>query len=204
MVAGHVGQLNGASYRDYVNLQFRHILSKINVKVLKGEGLNGVIVTVKEVKITGLKDCGDYESSGYNPGIASGWTPSVDDANYALSYADATGKRLNSGSYSATTPKVFTPGAPYYFIESLIIPQAIADDQVEVTVKYSIKNNEDAAEQNFTNKFDLYDLENLRVLNEGYNYTLTCTVQTEMIKFDATASAWDNIIASKDIIATGE
>ena len=204
MVAGHVGQLNGASYRDFVNLQFRHILSKFNVKVLKGEGLNGVIVTVKEVTITGLDDSGDYESSGYNPGIATGWTSSVDDANYALSYVDATGKRLNSGSYSATTPKVFTPGAPYYFIESLIIPQGIADDQVEVTVKYSIKNNEDAAEQNFTNKFDLYDLENLRVLNEGYNYTLTCTVQTEMIKFDATASAWDNVNASKDIIAQGE
>ena len=81
------------------------------------------------------------------------------------------------------------------------MPQAIADDHVNVTVKYSIESTTSSLVQNFTNTFDLYDLENLRNLNEGYNYTLTCTVQTEMIKFDATASAWDNVNANKDIVA---
>lgn len=200
MVAGHVGQLNGASYRDYVNLQFRHILSKFNVKVVKGEGLNNAVVKVKEVTISGLDDSGDYTSSAYVPATTSGWASSSVNNTYKLTYEDATGTTLNSGTY-AGNPAVFTPGAPYYFIESLIMPQAIAYNQVNVTVKYSIESTTSSLVQNFTNTFDLYDLENLRNLNEGYNYTLTCTVQTEMIKFDATASAWDNVNANKEIIA---
>ncbi len=200
MVAGHVGQLNGATYRDYVNLQFRHILSKFNVKVVKGEGLNNAIVKVKEVTISGLDDSGDYTSSTYVPATTSGWAPSSVNNTYKLTYNDATGTTLNSGTY-AGNPAVFTPGAPYYFIESLIMPQDIIEHQVTVTVKYSIKSTLNGVDQNFTNTFDLYELANLRSLNEGYNYTLTCTVQTEIIKFDATASVWDNVNASKDIIA---
>ena len=71
MVAGHVGPLNGATYRNDVNLEFRHILSKLNVKIAKGEGLNNVIVTVKNVTITGLDDSGDYTSSTYSAGTAT-------------------------------------------------------------------------------------------------------------------------------------
>ena len=204
MVAGHVGPLNGATYRNDVNLEFRHILSKLNVKIAKGEGLNNVIVTVKNVTITGLDDSGDYTSSTYSAGTATGWTSSSVDGTYTLTYNDATGTVLNSGNYSATTPAVFTPGAPYYFIESLIIPQSIADNQVEVSVTYTIKNDAQAVEQEFTAPIDLQDLDDLRVLKEGFNYTLTCTIQTEMITFDASTTAWDDINVSKDIVAQGQ
>lgn len=200
MVSGYSGSIDGALHNEYVNLIFRHILSKFNVKVVKGEGLNNAIVKVKEVTISGLDDSGDYTSSTYVPATTSGWASSSVNNTYKLTYNDATGTTLNSGTY-AGNPAVFTPGAPYYFIESLIMPQAIADDQVNVTVKYSIESTTSGLVQNFTNTFDLNDLENLRNLNEGYNYTLTCTVQTEMIKFDASASVWDNVNASKDIIA---
>jgi len=198
MVSAYSGSIDGASHNEYVNLIFRHILSKFNVKVVKGEGLNNAIVKVKEVTISGLDDSGDYTSSNYVPATTSGWASSSVNNTYKLTYEDATGTTLNSGTY-AGNPAVFTPGAPYYFIESLIMPQAIADDHVNVTVKYSIESTTSSLVQNFTNRFDLYDLDNLRVLNEGYNYTLTCTIQPEIIKFDATASTWDNVNASKDI-----
>lgn len=209
MVSAYSGTLDGKTHSvdatlaqpvEYVNLIFRHILSKFNVKVVKGEGLNNAIVKVKEVTISGLDDSGDYTSSTYVPATTSGWASSSVNNTYKLTYENTTGTTLNSGTYTGN-PAVFTPGAPYYFIESLIMPQAIPDDQVTVTVKYSIESTTSSLVQNFTNTFDLYDLENLRNLNEGYNYTLTCTVQTEMIKFDATASVWDNVNASKDIIA---
>lgn len=200
MVSGYSGSIDGASHNEYVNLIFRHILSKFNVKVVKGEGLNNAVVKVKEVTISGLDDSGDYTSSTYVPATTTGWTSSSVDNTYKLTYNDATGTTLNSGTY-AGNPTVFTPGAPYYFIESLIMPQTIIDDQVSVTVKYSIESTTSSLVQNFTNTFDLYDLDNLRVLNEGYNYTLTCTIQPEIIKFDATASAWDNVNANKEIIA---
>ena len=199
MVSAYSGSIDGASHNEYVNLIFRHILSKFNVKVAKGEGLNNAIVTIKEVTITGLDDSGDYTSSNYNPGIATGWVSSSVDNTYKLTYANATGTVLNSGTY-AGNPLVFTPGAPYFFIESLIMPQDIADNHVGVTVKYTIKSTVNGIEQDFNYAFDLYDLVNLRSLKEGYNYTLTCTIQPEIIKFDATASAWDNVFADKDII----
>ncbi len=198
MVSGYLGSIDGASHNEYVNLIFRHILSKFNVKVEKGEGLNNAIVKVKEVTISGLDDSGDYTSSAYAAATSTGWTSSSVDNTYKLTYNAATGTTLNSGTY-AGNPTVFTPGAPYYFIESLIMPQTIIDNQVSVTVKYSIESATSSLVQNFTNRFDLYDLDNLRVLNEGYNYTLTCTIQPEIIKFDATASTWDNVNASKEI-----
>lgn len=198
MVSSYNGNINGAAHDEYVNLIFRHILSKFNVKVEKGEGLNNAIVKVKEVTISGLDDSGDYTSSAYAAATSTGWTSSSVDNTYKLTYNDATGTTLNSGTYSGN-PTVFTPGAPYYFIESLIMPQTIIDDHVSVTVKYSIESATSSLVQNFTNRFDLYDLDNLRVLNEGYNYTLTCTIQPEIIKFDATASTWDNVNGSKEI-----
>jgi hypothetical protein len=195
MVSSYNGNINGAAHDEYVNLIFRHILAKFNVKVEKGEGLNNATVIVKEVTISGLKDKGTYTTS-------ASWTPSVDNAAYKLTYENETGTTLNSGEYDGN-PAVFTPGAPYYFIESLIMPQTItAANQVTVTVKYSIQSTiNGGVVQNFTNTFDLYDLANMRNLNEGYNYTLTCTVQTEMIKFDASATAWDDVNANKEIIA---
>lgn len=195
MVSDYNGNINGAAHDEYVNLIFRHILAKFNVKVEKGEGLNNATVIVKEVTISGLKDKGTYTT-------ATSWTASIDDAAYKLTYENATGKELNGGTYNGN-PAVFTPGAPYYFIESLIMPQTItAANQVTVTVKYSIQSTiNGGVVQNFTNTFDLYDLANMRNLNEGYNYTLTCTVQTEMIKFDASATAWDDVNANKEIIA---
>ena len=200
MVSAYTGEIDGASHNEYVNLIFRHILSKFNVKVAKGEGLNNSIVTVKEVTINGFKDSGDYTSSTYEAGTATGWTASSVDNNYALTYSDATGVVLNSGLY-AGNPAVFTPGAPYYFIESLLIPQAIADDDVQVTVKYSIESTISSFVQDFTNVFDLYDIVDMRDFKEGYNYTLTCTIQPDIIKFDATASPWEVVSADKDIIS---
>lgn len=200
MVSSYNGNINGAAHDEYVNLIFRHILAKFNVKIEKGEGLNNAIVKVKEVTIQGLDDSGDYTSSTYVAATTSGWASSSVNNTYKLTYENATGTELNSGEYNGT-PAVFTPGAPYYFIESLIMPQAIADDQVTVTVKYSIESATSGLVQNFESPFDLYDLANMRNLNEGYNYTLICTIQTEMIKFDASATAWDDVNANKEIIA---
>lgn len=202
MVSAHSGPISGAAHQEYVNLEFRHILSKLNVKVAKGEGLNNSIVKVKEITITGFKNSGDYNSTTYDPGNTTGWTLASTAAAYNMTNTAET--TLNDGSYAANS-NVFTAGAPYFFIESLIIPQAIADDQITVTVKYSIKasaiNN---LEQDFTFAFDLYDLVNMRTFREGYNYTLFCTIQPDIIKFDATTATWANVSAEKDIITEFE
>lgn len=179
---------DGNNHDNFVNLQFRHILSKLNVKIGQAEALHNSDVTIKEVKLTGFNDQGTYDQSVYDntadPKV-SGWTAGVDDNTYALHY---TGNQvLDKGQYVAA---VFQAGDPYFFIESLVMPQTIADDDVELTIKYNIKSG--TYSEDYTYNLDLYDLAALRKFYDGYNYYLNITIEPDVIKFDATATLWDN------------
>lgn len=179
---------DGNNHDNFVNLQFRHILSKLNVKIGQAEALHNSDVTIKEVKLTGFNDQGTYDQSVYDntadPKV-SGWTAGVDDNTYALHY---TGNQvLDKGQYVAA---VFQAGDPYFFIESIVMPQTIADDDVELTIKYNIKSG--TYSEDYTYNLDLYDLAALRKFYDGYNYYLNITIEPDVIKFDATATLWDN------------
>ena len=195
MISGKNSQA-GATHENYVNLSFRHILSKLNVTFSKAESLQGVPVTIKEVKITGLYDSGDFIESNYNADAnpkVSGWTSSAVDEDYTLLYS-TDGQALNNGTYQDTddnpeTPDVFVKGNPFFFIESLVMPQNIADaGQVFLIAKYTITSG--GYDEDYTYKLDLYDVANLRKFYDGYNYTLNFTINPDVIKFDATVVTW--------------
>ena len=184
---------NGASHDNQVDLAFRHILSKLNVTFSKSEALQNAEVRVTDFKITGLKDQGDYLESNYNSAAdprVSGWTPSTsaNAAAYKLSYTNATGLLLNNGSYTTTAPITFIKGTPFYVVESLVMPQNIADNQVTITATYTIKTA--TRTETFPYILDLYDVVNLRTLYDGYNYTLNFTIDPDIIRFDASTSVW--------------
>ena len=189
MISGSIEE-TGNSHNTFVNLEFRHILSKLNVSVSQPESMFRTTITVKEVKITGLKDKGSFDESNYNASAnpkTSGWTPDVDDANYELIYNKAGGQVLDKGSYSGD---VYTAGSPYFFIESLVMPQDIDDNTVELTIKYNIASgsyNEDR-----TYKLDLYDIAALRKFYDGNNYFLNLSIEPDVIKYDAGVSTWAN------------
>ena len=170
---------------------FKHILSKLNVTFAKGEVLQDFDVNIKEVTIKGLNDSGDYIESNYNntanPKV-SGWTSLPVDANYALSYTG--NQELNDGTYdNSTNPATFTKGDPFYFIESLVMPQTISDNTVYLTAKYTIKSGENT--EDYTYKIDLYDISAaLQEFYDGYNYYLNFTIEPDIIKFNATAVEW--------------
>lgn len=122
---------------------------------------------------------------------ASGWSSlsavKVGGKNYTLNYAAATGATDNVLA-DATSATVVVPT---YFIESLVMPQAVAAEKV--TMKYTIvtkdaQNNEH--KENFTYQMDLKD-----AFANGFfdrcNYTLKFTIKPDVIKFDATAVVWD-------------
>lgn len=181
----------GESHDTYVNLVFKHILSKLNVTFAKAEILQNFDVFIKEVKIEGLDDSGDYLQSNYNDGAnpkVSGWTSSSVNADYKLSYTG--NQELNDGTYdNSTTPATFTKGDPFYFIESLVMPQTISDNTVYLTAKYTIKSGENT--EDYTYKIDLYDISAaLQEFYDGYNYFLNFTIEPDIIKFDATAVEW--------------
>jgi len=178
---------SGSNNAD-VALVFKHILSKLNVTFAKADVLDDATVTVTSVEITGLKEKGSYKQSDYvNDGFTktSGWTASTLGGGYKLAYSN--GQELNASD-----------GLPYLFIESLVMPQTIVDDQVTLKAKYTIQTG--GYSENYTYQLDLHDVEALRKYFDGYNYTLKFTIQPDVIKFDATVTVWDDQAASNQTI----
>ncbi len=178
---------NGSTHSEYVNLIFSHILSKLNVTFAKAAALDGSTVTVTSVEITNLKEKGSYSQNDYNlVTTTSGWTAkTVIPSTYKLAYSGS--QALNASA-----------GSALYFIESLVMPQTIADDQVTLVAKYKIESG--TYSENYTYELDLYDIDALRKFFDGYNYTLNFTIDPDVIKFDASVTLWDNQGAVNKII----
>jgi len=168
-----------------VELTFKHILSKINVIIGKSETLDNADVLIDEVTITKLIDKGSYAESSYD-GVStprvSGWTPAAanNDDNYVLKYETSAGEPYLPDTDGPDTYKV----NPLYFIESLVIPQTIAND-AKVTIKYHI--NAEAC----TYALDLKDA--FTEFFDRYNYNLTFTIGPSVITFDASAYGWADL-----------
>ena len=136
MISGSVAK-DGANHGDYVNLAFKHILSKFNVTIAQAESLYNSDVTIKKVTISGLKDKGSYDQADYDntaDPMVSGWTAGTKSNTYELTYNQANGQVLDKGQYVAD---VYQAGTPYFFIESLVMPQDVADDAVLGDWKYT-------------------------------------------------------------------
>ena len=200
----------GASHNPDVVLNFKHILAKLNVNVAKAAVLNDAEVYVKSLEISGLKDKGTYDESAYhlNGGATdaeptkSGWTASVNSAAYKLAYDyanDANNVATQDGvalaDYDATNNKT----VPTYFIESLVMPQEVANTAT-LTLKYQIVTGTGATahKENYTYQMNM-DAAFASYLDR-HNYTLKLTIEPTVITFDAVASAWaDGGTVSKTI-----
>ena len=214
MTSGLVSEA-GESHNPDVTLVFKHILAKLNVTVAKAEVLNNAEVYIKSLDIKGLKDKGtNYDESAYTPGDntvdpainpQSGWTASYsDDAphSYVLAYAYAqdNNNKANGGNdadgqvgaklaqYDVTGHKT----VPTYFIESLVMPQAVAAATSTLTIKYQIVTGTGASAhaENFTRTLDMNQA--FASYLDRHNYTLNITIEPEVITFDATSDAWEN------------
>lgn len=187
MISDSNGQ-DGNAHDDEVNLVFKHILSKLNVTFAKDLSvLDNSTVTLKSVEIEGLKDKGVFSKNNTVTGV-SGWTAEVVNNTYKLAYPVDPG---------AENEKVLA-GAALYFIESLVIPQAIADDQVTLTAKYTIQTG--GYSEDYTYKLDMYDVVALRTFNGANNYTLKFTIAPDVIKFDASVTLWTDQAAIDETI----
>jgi hypothetical protein len=199
----------GASHNPDVNLVFKHILAKLNVTVAKAKLLNNADVYIKSIEINGLKDKGtNYDESAYtedDPATTdivdpkSGWTAGYsDDATphaYKLAYdytadgnkqAGQVGAKLEQ--YNDTDNKT----VPTYFIESLVIPQAVAANAATLTLKYQIVTGTgtNKHEEDYTYTLDMNQA--FASYLDRHNYNLNLTIKPDVITFDATASSWDN------------
>jgi len=170
-----------------VNLTFKHILAKLNIAIAKHSALDDVVITIKEVSIAGLDNNGTYLENA-NGGA---WSNQSTVGSYSLVYDNTNGQA--AGEINSTTK--------LYFIESLVMPQVVADDVETVTVKYSITSGTapNTVTENFTYRMDLYDAFKNNFV-EGNNYTLTFNIMPDAIVFDASATEWVDKDANGTIV----
>lgn len=185
-----------------VVLNFKHILAKLNVTVAKALVLNDADVYVKSLEISGLKDKGVYDESEYhlNAGAAdpdptkSGWTASVASATYKLAYdyANDANKVNTQDGFELSDATSATVTVPTYFIESLVMPQAVAANDATLILKYQIVTGTGATahKENYTYTLDMNAA--FASYLDRHNYTLKLTINPTVITFDATAAGWDN------------
>lgn len=209
LMTSQMNNQSGNSHTPDVNLEFKHILAKLNVTVAKAKDLNDADVYVRSLEITKLNDNGKYAESNYNATAepkVSGWnTISPKNAGYKLSYAfsDDTGATADQGKelsdYNTTANKT----VPNYFIESLVMPQTVpatADDAATLILKYRIVTGSGAAAhtEDYTYKFNLSTA--FASFYDRCNYTLNFTIDPDIITFDASVAEWDDNITSNKTI----
>ena len=187
---------NGADAIADVNLSFKHILAKLNISIAKDPIYDNVKVLIKGVKVTGLDDNGTYYEA--TSGTTSGWTSSKVDSTYQLAWANDNGIELLKGEGEGDD---YVPGKPLYFIESLVMPQSIEVENEKLIIDYSIVSGEHAESYNY--QLSLKDSLGYKVFDnfmEKNNYTIKLTVKPNVITFDASTDAWNDIVNDNNSI----
>lgn len=191
MTSGKITR-NGASAVEDVNLNFKHILAKLNISIGKDAIFDNVKVLIRDVKVTGLDDNGTYFEATSNNNSA--WSSSLKDADYKLSWEKAEGFEL---------PKTVTEGdnqvVQYkYFIESLIMPQTIEQETEKLTIDYTIVSGTNRENYNYV--LSLNDSLGNKVFEnfmESNNYTIKLTIKPNVIMFDASTDSWTDKTVSQ-------
>ena len=112
-----------AHFSQEVQLNFIHILSRLNVTVKKAEILKNQTVTVKKIEVHNLKATGAFNEStatASQNGNNKRWTKSGDAVTYSATNIPVT------ATIETTTPNP----DPQYLIQSLVIPQDAAYESI--------------------------------------------------------------------------
>ena len=182
MTSGKITR-NGANPVEDVNLEFHHILAKLNIAIAKDPTFDNVKVIIRKVQVVGLDDNGTYYEGTSD--TESAWTSSKVNDDYKLLWENANGKELPGSTDEANGKKL-------YFIESLIMPQSIEQNVEKLIIDYTIVTETREEKYNYELKLDDGDpkhkvFENFRERN---NYTVSLTVRPNIITFDASATLW--------------
>lgn len=172
-----------------VDLVFRHTLAKLNValdveKAAPAAGVAGYKVMVKTVSANDFHSTGSFTSVLSTLKYEPTWTvEGTDKVNYTYVSPAADGFQLDTDDY--------------YFVESLVMPQAIAANQV-IKLEYRLISIDAAGNEypeNFTYTLkmtDAFAAPTHTTYEENTNYTVTFHLNPEnnVITFDAGVSEW--------------
>lgn len=160
-----------------VTLNFSHTLAKLLVTI-KANADKPYVITVNDVTVANLYSTGKYDHT-------NGWE--VEGTNIV--------------NYLYTTPATkLSATEKTYFIESLVMPQAVADTQL-LTLNYTITSG--AYSEQFTYEATLAELFEGKATNfkAANSYTVNFNIAPEknIITFDAGVTNWDNTDSETNI-----
>lgn len=176
---------------DKVNLEFNHILSRLNITVKKSEALNtaGAVVEVTGLTVYGLQNEGNF-----NEGATI--TPDV--------LATGTTKRWST---TGTTEEITGLNYPMtndaaYLVQSLVIPQVVGYEPVDrngttletkpyFEIAYTIGGEPYKATYNLAHAFAGEQDVNFC---EGWQNTLNITINATSIEFDSEVFQWADVV----------
>lgn len=195
-----------ASYSQTVQLDFNHILSRLNITVKKGPKLADIAATypadaklnIVDIEVRDMISKGTFDEKGATVGNTAAaatygrWTRTTDKVTYNACVADA----------SDVTE------TPIYVLQSLIIPQPAAYQAINrdgsstetapyIYIEYQIGTTTGTVSAEtykaYINLAAAFGKSTGEVaFNEGWQNTLNLTIDVDAIEFDPQVYKWDN------------
>lgn len=203
------------NFGESVQLNFTHILSRLNVTVSKDESLKSATVTLNSLTFHNINNKGAFNESAVINNLTSGTTVRWTLSNETTSYAALTNETLLYVSSAETTPAGATKN-PEYMLQALIMPQTAGQETITLaqndfssinepyfTINYTIL--EDGNSETFTASYNLAKAFNITTVNEtlafneGWQNTLNITISPTAIEFDANVAEWAGTPISQEI-----
>ncbi len=202
-------KVENTNFGDPVQLHFNHILSRLNITVKKGTGLQGSGIKVKlnSLTVNKLVANGKFNESAVSENLASGtnnrWTH--DNPSY-VSYVANPLVKENDAAQGGQDNSNLVESAEKYVLQSLVMPQEVTYESVKrdgsdnesepyLQLVYTIVN--DSYEETFKAFFNLAaafgaDATNNTTIafNEGWQNTLHITIDATQITFDPDVYRW--------------
>lgn len=190
-----------------VALLFRHLLSKINIKVTQKERENADarwLVTVNDIKVTGLKCAGEVvvnDSWNATDGDKL-WDTTTGSETWQVTNGDAAlYASINSGA--AATP--YTSAETYY-----MLPQALEDGVQQITIEYTIVTDylgnptQPNTEETYTTTFNLKGATSISnwFMNKviTYNISIDPSETLSPIEFTVKEEEWGTMSGDAPVI----
>lgn len=197
------------NFGNSVQLHFNHILSRLNITVKKGTGLqgNGIKVKLNSLTVKNLVAKGNFDESAASENLASGthnrWTL---DNQSLVSYVANPLVKVNNAAQGEQDNSNLVESDEKYVLQSLVMPQEVtyepvkrdgSDNESEPYLKlvYTIVNG--TYEETFKAYFNLAaafgaDATNNTTIafNEGWQNTLHITIDATQITFTPDVYRW--------------
>ncbi len=199
-----IDNTNFAAYATKVAFDFKHLLTKIQFKVINTDNTYKMKIT-KPLQITGIKTSGDVVYSETENGWTADWTATDGSRDIENAVVNPT----NDAGNVVYIPTLTTnqTDAQIQSTEYLVMPQAVESIEYSITVEFYDENNSIVSEKSLSGSINVSGDEAFE-WTPGYAYLYTISLPTAVkeIQFTTpTFTGWDQTnVATPIELNTGD